>query len=185
MRRELKLLFAAILLSASAALAAPQDEVNRILAGAKAPPGVVFEIVESDAGALEWAVPQIRQFAEALRQRFPGLSIAVVTHGNEMFALQKSQRETRKGVHQAVQTLAGAESIPVHVCDTYAGMRGVQPEAFPDYVNVAPSGPVQINNYVMLGFVRVKLEKPASSPRVPGIPLQPPPGNTIADIANC
>lgn len=185
MHRLLKPLFTAVLLSASAALAVPQDEVNQLLAGAKAPPGVVFEIVGSDPGALEWAVPQVRQFAQALRQRFPGLAIAVVTYGDELFALQKFQREARPGLHQAVQTLATRDAIPVHVCENHASTRGVRAEAFPDYVTVASSGPVQVNNYIMLGFVRVKLEKPASSPRVPGIPLQPPPDNTTADIANC
>jgi intracellular sulfur oxidation DsrE/DsrF family protein len=49
------------------------------------------------------------------------------------------------------------QHIPVHVCETYAGWRGVGAEAFPDYVNVAPAGPAQVNNYLSLGYVLVKI----------------------------
>ena len=45
--------------------------------------------------------------------------------------------------------------IPVYVCGTYAGWRGLSDEDFPDYVNVAAAGPAQINDFVALGYSRV------------------------------
>jgi hypothetical protein len=40
----------------------------------------------------------------------------------------------------------------VHVCETHAGWYGVTAEDFPDYVDVAPTGPGQINLYQELGY---------------------------------
>ena len=40
------------------------------------PYGVVFEVVESDDEALEWAIPQIRDYVRQLRERYPAISIS-------------------------------------------------------------------------------------------------------------
>lgn len=144
---------------AGAAAAASDAEVGRLLAADKAPPGVVFEIVSGDARALEWAVPKVSGYAEKLRSRFPGLPIAVVTHGNEQFALQSDSAASFADVHRQVRGLSTRDKVSVHICGTYAGMRGVDPEAFPTYVNVAPSGPSQIRGYRELGYVLVKVTR--------------------------
>lgn len=147
---------ACALLSTSAALA-NVAEVEEILAKKTPPPGVVFEIVEGDANALSWAIPQIASYTKRLRERFPKLEIAVVTHGREMFTLQTAQRGKNLAVHQAVESLTNDDKVPVHVCETYAGWRGIGAEAFPKYVDVAPAGPAQINNYRALGYVLIKV----------------------------
>lgn len=133
-----------------------QDAVNRVLALPKAPPGVVFEIVSANASQLEQAIPLVNGYAARLRKRFVNLPIAVVTHGREMFALQSNQRDAAAQIHTGVESLS-KNDIPVHVCETYAGMRGIGAEAFPSYVNVAPSGPSQIKNYLELGYVLIKI----------------------------
>lgn len=138
------------------AAAQSQGAVNRVLALSKAPPGVIFEIASANQTELEQAIPNVNAYAAKLRKRFPSLPIAVVTHGREMFALQTSERKTAPQVHSAVEQLSKSD-IPVHVCETYAGMRGIGAEAFPSYVNVAPSGPSQIKNYLELGYVLIKL----------------------------
>jgi hypothetical protein len=51
-----------------------------------------------------------------------------------------------------------ADDVPVHVCETHAGWYGVTAEDFPDYVNVAPTGPGQIQLYEALGFYLVVIE---------------------------
>jgi intracellular sulfur oxidation DsrE/DsrF family protein len=136
--------------------------VDGLLAQEKAPPGVVFEIVEGDADALSWAIPQVKAQSRRLRERFPGLSIAVVTHGREMFALQADKRKQNEAVHQSVESLS-KEGVPVHVCETYAARRGVAAEAFPEYVNVAPAGPAQVNSYRDLGYEVIRVRKGSSS----------------------
>lgn len=147
-----------ILLWVSPVIAASLQNVEHILSAPTSPEGVVFEIVENGKG-LRWAIPQIVRYSERLRQRFPGLSIAVVSHGAEQFALQNSARENFDEVHTLVQQLGQQQNIPVHVCGTHADWYGVKPEDFPYYVDVAPSGPAQIRAYEELGYERIVISR--------------------------
>ncbi|MEW5892551.1 MAG: DsrE family protein [Pseudomonadota bacterium] len=138
---------------------AESASLERVLSRAGAPHGVVFEIVERDPQALNRALPWVIDAARRLRQRFPNLELAVVSHGQEMFALQQSVQSENPGLHRLAQQLVRQEGIPLHVCETHAGWRGVAPEAFPDYIDVAPAGPAQINNYLALGYIRIVVPK--------------------------
>ena len=138
--------------------------LDELLARPAAPPGVVFEIVDRDPGALELALPWVRQASQKLKTRFPALPMALVTHGQEMFALQTSAREGNPAVHHIAETLS-REGIPVHVCETYAGWRGVGAENFPAYIDVAPAGPTQIKNYEALDYVRLIVPRAAQLKR--------------------
>lgn len=156
--RSLSAFFALMLAMICSGVAAEQSSsaVNRVLALPKAPPGVVFEIVSANESELEQAIPKVTRYLNQLRQRFPQLPIAVVTHGREMFALQSNKRGAAAQVHAGVESLS-KNDIPVHVCETYAGMRGIGAEAFPSYVDVAPSGPSQIKSYLELGYLLIKI----------------------------
>lgn len=134
--------------------------VDILLARDKAPSGVVFEIVEGDALALEWAVPLAARETKRLRAKFPHLDIAVVTHGREMFTLQTSQQKTNRKVHAEVEQLVKSDKVSVHVCGTHAGWRNLDKESFVSFVDVGPSAPSQIRNYRDLGFEVVHLRKP-------------------------
>lgn len=133
--------------------------IHSVLNQAEAPPGILFEVVEDDADALDWALPEIIKLSQLLRGRFPGLDIAVVSHGREEFALQTLHQQSDAELHQQVQNLR-SENIPVHICETHAGWYGVQAEDFPDYVDVVPAGPVQIELYEQMGFIVIRLESP-------------------------
>ncbi len=154
--RILTLLF--MFLLPSSALTSSLSEVEALLSEANAPEGVVFEIIEGEQG-LRWALPQILQYSERLRARFPALPIAVVSHGREEFALQQSKREEYAEVHDLVQGLSRQQEIPVHVCGTHASWYQVRPEDFPDYVDVAPAGPAQIQAYEELGYELIVISK--------------------------
>lgn len=136
-----------------------QDPLQDLLALKEPPPGVIFEMVGSDRRALQWAVPRVRDYAQRLRARFPGLHIALVSHGREQFALMSAKRSEFTALHDMVQQMTGGEDIQVHVCETYAGWKGVGAEEFPDYVDVAAAGPAQINDYRKLGYVHIELKK--------------------------
>jgi intracellular sulfur oxidation DsrE/DsrF family protein len=140
-------------------LAQAADEIHTLLQSSEPPAGVVFEVVESDGDALQWAIPRISDYARRLRARFPGLDIAVVSHGKEQFALQRQRRGEYRAVHQGVQSLLG-DAVQVHVCGTYAGWYGVTEEDFPDYVNVSAAGPAQVNDYESMGWEVVILTAP-------------------------
>lgn len=157
----------ATLLLSTTLHAADHPLITKLLAQDQPPPGVVFEIVTGDPQALRWAVPQVADYARRLRARFPKLEIAVVTHGQEMFELQQDKRAAEPGVHAQVEQLVKEEHIPVHVCETYARWRGVGAEAFPDYVNVAPAGPAQVNHYMDIGYVRIKISAPMNGQPLP------------------
>lgn len=156
--RAVLLLFPWLLMGT--ALAGSQT-LERLLESPAAPAGVVFEIVDRDPQALELALPWVRQAAERLEERFPGLPMALVTHGQEMFALQEKDKERNAALHAQAQRLKQDKGIPVHVCETFAGWKGVAPEAFPSYVDVAPSGPAQVNNYLALDYRRLLVPKAA------------------------
>ena len=148
------------LLFGSYRLFASDIEIEEILQLKEAPSGVVFEIVSGDSEHLRWAIPAVQQQIKKLRTRFPDLSIAVVSHGKEQFALTKDKQKTYKKVHKGIQSLVKDSDVPVHVCGTYADWRNVAESDFPDYVDVAAAGPVQINDYRKLGYLLVKLQKP-------------------------
>jgi len=152
-------------LAALAASAGPASAatltLDALLARSVAPPGVVFEIVDRDPGALEVALPWVKQAAQRLKARHPGLPMALVTHGNEMFALQSGKRAGNETIHQIAESLSRDNGIPVHVCETYASRRGLAAEDFPDYVDVAPEGPAQIRNYEALDYVRLVVPRAA------------------------
>ena len=134
-------------------------QVDALLASDEAPDGVVFEIVEADEDALEILLPRVRDAVARLRQKFPQAGFAVVSHGSEEFALQSQYRDELAPIHELAQSLA-ADDVPVHVCETHASWYGVTPEDFPEYVDVAPTGPGQVNLYRDLGYdlVRIELE---------------------------
>jgi intracellular sulfur oxidation DsrE/DsrF family protein len=125
--------------------------IDDILELKKEPAGVVIEIVTWGGDNLEWALPQAQKYITQLREIFPKLPVAIVTHGAEQFALTKDSKNENKKVHSLVQSLGEAD-VPVHVCETFAGWRGLSAEDFPSYVNVAAAGPAQVNDYVAIGY---------------------------------
>lgn len=142
-----------------ASLAADDAEVEALLRSAEPPFGVVFEIVEHDRNALDWALPRIQEYAHRLRRRFPDLGLAVVSHGREEFALLRARQGDKAALHQTVQSLVEAD-VPVVVCGTHASWFDKRPEDFPDYVEVAPAGPTAIRNYEAMGYQLIVLEQP-------------------------
>jgi len=128
-----------------------QDAIAELMSSSEAPHGVVFEIVEADEEALQDILPRVRDYIERLRARYPDTEFAVVSHGREEFALQTKYQQSYAEIHQQVQSLV-ADEVPVHVCETHAGWYDVSAEDFPEYVNVAPTGPGQVNLYRDLGY---------------------------------
>ena len=86
------------------------------------------------------------------------MHIAIVSHGREQFALQKSKSEEKGQVHDLSKALVD-EGISLHVCGTYAGWKGITEEDFPGHVNVSAAGPAQINDYRSVGYIVIKIKK--------------------------
>jgi len=150
-------LFLLFFITSSTACASQGSEIHTILAQEDAPLGIVFEVVSAFEGTLQSAIPKIIKYSTQLRQKFPNINIAVVTHGNEQFALITKNESEYKKVHKQVKLLVEKEDIPIHICATYADRKGVAENEFPDYINVAASGPSQISNYRELGYIVIKI----------------------------
>jgi intracellular sulfur oxidation DsrE/DsrF family protein len=156
-------LFLSLFALTGMASASSDAQVQSLLKQPKPPSGVVFEIVSSSPEALRWAIPTVSRYADQLRARFPELEIAVVTHGNEQFALLEDRAPTYRKVHDEVRTLTQDKGVNVHVCGTYASWRNIAPEEFPAYVEVAAAGPAMINDYKALGYIHILVRRPATS----------------------
>ena len=151
------LLFSSLFISQISFASDPNKQIEEILKLKNAPAGIVFEIVTGEANSLEWALPETKNYIKELRARFPKLEVAIVTHGNEQFALKTNNDKKYKKIHSLTQQLVQKENIPLHVCGTYAGWKGVSEEEFPDYVDVAAAGPATINDYISLGYILIKI----------------------------
>ena len=132
-------------------------QVENIVFSNQAPAGIIFEIVTGSADSLEWALPETQKLIKKLRSRFPKLEIAIVTHGNEQFALKTSNSVKHKKVHSLTQQLVQKDNIQLHVCGTYAAWKNVSEEEFPEYVDVTAAGPATINDYISLGYILIKI----------------------------
>ena len=158
MRRFIFLSIISLFFSANTQ-ASNQQEIQQLLAQNDAPFGVVFEIVEGSGEALQWAIPAVNKYVKQLRERYPDIGLAVVSHGSEQFGLMKNKQQKNAQVHKTVQSLV-ASDVPVHVCGTHASWRGKEAKDFPDYVDVSPAGPTEIRNYEDMGYVLVEIQKP-------------------------
>lgn len=130
--------------------------VEDILALKEAPDGVVYEIV-SKPDSLTTHLPKIRADIVKLRSKFPDLQVAVVTHGSEQFALTKANKNNFSQAHSVAEALVKEDGVNVHICETHASWRDISAEDFPDFVQVSESGPVQVHDYVQLGYVLVEI----------------------------
>ena len=70
-----------VLLLLLSATSAWSSDVNTLLSEKEAPPGVVFEIVSDEPDLLARLMPAVKKDIKKLRDRFPDLPIAIVTHG--------------------------------------------------------------------------------------------------------
>lgn len=132
--------------------AAPDSNVDHVLALDQAPPGVVFEVVSGDPDALNAIIPRISRYSERLRARFPDLPVAVVTHGAEQYPLLTSEQDSYADLHAQIQALTGQGDVDVHVCGNHASWRNKTSEDFPDYVDVAVAAPANLGDYRTLGY---------------------------------
>lgn len=133
------------------------SQVDQIIQSGREPDGIVFEIVSRDANRLQAALPKVQMAVKALRARYPKLSMTVVTHGREQFALKRDMQAKQADTHKRVRSLLAAD-VQLHVCGTFASMKNVESEAFPDYVDVAAHGPELIKDYIALGYIRIRVK---------------------------
>ena len=134
-------------------------EIERLLKANEPPAGVVIEVISADPNTWDWATPMIGQFREQLDQRFPGIDVAVVSHGSEQFLLTQNKLASMPDVFNGITGLA-EQGVDFHVCGTHSEWRGVDESEYVELINVSASGPAQINDYRNLGYQLVILRNP-------------------------
>ena len=155
LNKKIKKLFIVIMYVASSQAIAANNALESIYARQQPPPGGTFEIVDWDDDYLQRAIPWVNQQIVALRKKFPGLDVAVVSHGNEQFALLKDSDAAYPNIHSNVQRLIVDHDIKLELCLGHANIKGFSQNDFPDYVDIEASGPSQIAAYEALGYEKV------------------------------
>lgn len=150
----------ALLFSQTACAGSTEEGFKKIMASKTAPVGVVFEIATGDDTGLDWAIPAVRSYTSRLRERFPGIKIAVVSHGDEQFQLMESNRQRFPDTHRRVASLIQEQNITVHVCGNYAASNGVDDDEFIETIDVAARGPAQVDTYEEAGYEVLVIYRP-------------------------
>lgn len=132
--------------------------VEKILASDNEPDGIVFELLSWDKNTWTWAAPLITDYRNRLLKKFPDLDIAVVSHGGEQFQLTKEEAQDQPVAIATLTTLSN-DGVNIHVCGAHSSWEGVSEDSYIDIVDVSPSGPAQINDYINLGYTRIILRK--------------------------
>jgi len=135
------------------------SQIEDILILKEEPPGVVFELIESTHYAWTWAAPKIRSYVSQLKEKFPNIDLAIVSHGREQFSLTKKSASSIIEEISILKDMNKKDSVDISVCGTHSQWLNVSRENYLPFINVAESGPALINDYKNLGFIVVLLEE--------------------------
>ena len=135
------------------------SQIEDILTLKEEPPGVVFELIESTGYAWTWAAPKIRNYVSQLREKFPNIDLAIVSHGREQFSLTKKSTTLIVEEVSILKDMNKKDSVDISVCGTHSQWLNVSKENYLPFINVAESGPALINDYKNLGYINILLEE--------------------------
>jgi len=135
------------------------SQIEDILTLNEEPPGVVFELIESTGYAWTWAAPKIRSYVSQLREKFPNIDLAIVSHGREQFSLTKKSTSSITEEVSILQNINKQDSVDISVCGSHSLWFNVSRENYLPFINVAESGPALINDYKNLGYINILLEE--------------------------
>jgi len=127
-------------------------EVSRLLQRSDPPPGVVFEVIENDHNALEQLQAPLSELTEHLKQRHPGLSIEMVSHGNELATLAATGSQRSEFLRWS-QTKA----VDVVGCQYYAEMRDMNIEQLNENIDLVASATRHLEQRIAEGYDVIRL----------------------------
>lgn len=133
------------------------DDLIAVLDHKEEPAGIVIEITSGDALYLEKIIPEVTSDIKKIHQKFKKLPIAIVSHARESLILADKSVDKHKTLHKQIKNLSDKADTTVHVCGTYASWFNISESEFPDYINVSPAGPVQVDDYIELGYIHIEL----------------------------
>ena len=135
-----------------------QDEINHILSGSM-PEGVLFLVMEHDEEALLWVLPRVIHYTGQLREKWSELSVVLLSHGDEMFALMSESGTLYPEIVEMAEKLVTQHKVLFNVCGAFASQEGVSGSEFQNFVDVVPFAPAEIENYRNLEFKVINIEQ--------------------------
>ena len=156
MSRFIKMVVYLSLMLAGSASASPSlhPQVANWIETNQAPAGVVLELLSREANFVENRTPYIQHQITALKQAFADLDVVIISHGRELEAFSKSF--SRQPYQQAFEQMH-QQGVTVHVCEVVAGRVNKTIDDFPSFIDVAPSGTAQLNDYKKLGYSVIRV----------------------------
>lgn len=134
-----------------------QSEIDAIYA-AEQPEGVLFLVMEQDDEALYWVLPRVTHYTQQLHEKWSDLAIVVLSHGDEMLSLTSDLKGLHLELHQSIKRLIEEYNVLFQVCGTYAFFSDIDVSEFPDYIDVVPFAPAEIESYRQMDFKMINLE---------------------------
>jgi intracellular sulfur oxidation DsrE/DsrF family protein len=131
--------------------------IDQLLRGEK-PEGIVFLVMEYDIEALGWVLPRVLHYTKELKGKWPGLEIVILSHGDEMFVLQKDYVSAYQNIHHQIEMLVEKHDVLFQVCGSYAQASNISVTNFPRYIDVVPYAPTEIDNYRLLDYKLIHLD---------------------------
>lgn len=132
------------------------ESLQEILSLKEEPLGVVIEITKPSGEALRKHLIEVAAATKQIRNKFPDLPVAIVSHGYEQFALTSNNASKYNALHEDVKSLV-KNDIDFHVCGTHASWYNISPEEYPEFIDVTHTGPAQINDYLNTGYIRLDI----------------------------
>lgn len=133
------------------------SEITDLLKNNEAPSGVVIEITSGDPLYLKKIMPELIKNIKQLQEKFTNLPVAIVSHARESLLLSSKETQKYPAFQNQIKSLANDANTTVHVCGTYASWYNLEESDFPEYINVSPAGPVQVDDYIELGYTHIEL----------------------------
>jgi intracellular sulfur oxidation DsrE/DsrF family protein len=134
-----------------------QSMIDEIVADEQ-PQGVVFVVMEDDEEALQWVLPRVVHYTRQLREKWQQLPITLLSHGSEMFSLVSASSSLYPDIQREARKLVTDHSVLFQVCGSFAAMSDFSASDFPDFLDVVPFAPAEIENYRLMEYKIVNLE---------------------------
>jgi len=134
------------------------DAVQALIVADAEPGGIVFEILTWEDNSWDWAAPMLQIATRQLRERYPGIEIVLISHGNELFDLALKNSQPANPAIKILQSLSD-EQVDFYVSEDYAKYKHLGTKDFLPFVDVSPSGTAQLQDFINLGFTHILLER--------------------------
>lgn len=133
-------------------------QIQKIISDGEEPLGIVFEIETLDPFALQKITLYVVKQVKRIKQVYPDVDIAVISHGVEEYALTTKASSEYATTQRLLNEMVIQQEVSLHVCGAVAGLKGLEQEDFPNFISYSASGLAQLNDYKALDYTVVVIK---------------------------